>query len=121
MSARVLAAAYGIRSKCLVDPNCDSYAWPSTWVYQGITFQLLNGWPEAGNSPGMGAGGIDSAISSPSFTPTGPDHMTTRFELAGAPTPSQCAVDYLQPGAPGWILPPHDDSPPTTRIISTGC
>lgn len=73
------------------------------WVY------YARGWPEGGNCCDIitGAGGppagIEALVDTTGFTVTRPDTARTRFEVNGAPTPSQCSVTYTE--APDWSTP----------------
>ncbi len=83
------------------------------WVY------YARGWPEGGNccdiitNAGGAPAGIEALIDTSGFTVTRPDTARTRFEVNGAPSPSQCSVTYTE--APDW------NTPATITSDTSGC
>jgi len=81
---------------------------------EGTAIGLVYGYPKAGTSAAVG-GRIDSAVqfSSDNFTYfAGAAGDTGAFQLTGAPTPSQCTVNYTQATA---------TTAASTSITTTGC
>ncbi len=78
-----------------------------TVVVGGVTINTVFGFPRS--TP---AGGIDLALTNMTgftFTPG----ATASFQLIGAPTPANCAVNYTPPAVAGGS--------PTITLVTAGC
>ncbi|WP_293174993.1 type II secretion system protein [Oceanithermus sp.] len=105
LAGSVRAAAALAHAQWLVDGQ------PTSISMEGITIDMVNGYPEVGNN------GIEKALTDYSgftlnpATPADSD-TTLEFQLSNAPTPANCKVTYTEATA---------SAPASVTVTTTGC
>ncbi|MDO9237712.1 MAG: type II secretion system protein [Aquabacterium sp.] len=95
--------------KCIMTSGC-SVANGMTFALDGVTRQFYNGYPDGANGGGQG---IETWINTKGLTMVETPFTTTSWRVPGAPTPSQCAVSYVEAFSFGAL--------PTVSSVTTGC
>ena len=92
LNSAIKSTALLIRSKCMVSSDCNISSRGSSAVWDGISYRLTYGWPDAGDE--LGNRQIDAMIEYDGFAASLVDGRNTRFTLQGAPDPTNCYVNY---------------------------
>lgn len=95
--------------KCIMTSGC-SAAGVTTFTLDGVTRLFWNGYPDGANGSGQG---IETWIDTKGLTLVQTAFTTTSWQVPGAPTPSQCAVSYVEAVSFGSL--------PTVSSVTTGC
>lgn len=104
------AASAQLRARCGMTQGCSLSSGTYALPYAGQTFQMLNGYVDAGDTGGDAE--IDQAINISGFTLVKSSGMHT-FTKDGAPDPSNCSVSYAEAATPG--------SAATISSLTSGC
>jgi MSHA pilin protein MshA len=110
MEGTVKTASNLIHLKCAATPGCNISSGLSFVTVNGQSFQIWNGWVDAGDN--MGNNELDMAVSRKGFTVSLLTQIT-RFTHQSAKAPSACYVDYKEAVSAGVE--------PVVTSVLTGC
>jgi MSHA pilin protein MshA len=111
LAGTLKSAAELWHSYCMVKPACAQSSGLYYLNYQGKSYLIQNGYPEAGDV--VGGDQIDSMIQFSGFTVSLPNNLTTRFSPDSASSSTNCHADYVQAAAMG--------AAPTITTDTSGC
>ena len=110
LEGAVRAAMNNLRGKCFVTAGCNVSSGTSYITVDGVSFQIWNGWVDAGDN--LNNNEIDRALSTSRFDVT-LSPMVHRFTHQSARVPGSCYVEYKEAVNAG--------SEPTVTSVTTGC
>lgn len=111
MAGTLRTAAEQWHMYCMVKPACAQSTGFYYLSYQGKTYLIQNGYPEAGDV--VGGDQIDTMIQHSGFNVTLVNNLTTRFAPSSASSAATCHADYVQALTAG--------ASPTVTVDTSGC
>lgn len=110
MAGALSTASAQLRAKCGLTQGCPMASGGHSLSYNGLSFAMLNGYVDAGDSSGDAE--IDQAIDHRGFTLVLSASKHT-FTKDAAPVPANCSATYTEAVAPGDAA--------TVTTVTSGC
>jgi MSHA pilin protein MshA len=113
LAGSVREAAVTWRSVCMIQSatNCNPTSGVHIISKSGLSIQIWNGWPDAGDN--IGANEIDVAVQATGFTVSIASGQRTIWRLTAAQDPSTCYVQYTEALSAG--------AEPSVTLDTSGC